>query len=41
VSGRRFQAHPLTSLFVMNAFPLLYALGVTPRTLARLYGDPR
>ncbi len=41
VSGRRFQAHPLTYFIVMNVFPLLYRLGVTPRTLARLYGDPR
>jgi rSAM/selenodomain-associated transferase 2 len=41
VSGRRFQAHPLTSFIMMNVFPLLYGLGVAPRTLARLYGDAR
>jgi glycosyltransferase involved in cell wall biosynthesis len=41
VSGRRFQAHPLTYFIVMNVFPLLYRLGVAPRTLARLYGDSR
>lgn len=41
VSGRRFQARPLTCVLFMNVFPLLYRLGVPPRTLARLYGNPR
>jgi GT2 family glycosyltransferase len=41
VSGRRFQARPVRSLVLMNVFPLLYRLGVPPRVLARLYGDPR
>ena len=40
VSGRRFQARPLTDFLLMNVFPLLYRLGVSPRTLARIYGDP-
>jgi len=26
---------------LMRLFPLLYRLGVPPRVLARLYGDPR
>jgi rSAM/selenodomain-associated transferase 2 len=41
VSGRRFQARPLAYGLLMNLFPHLYRLGVSPRTLARLYGNPR
>ncbi len=41
VSGRRFQSRPLRYLVLMNVFPFLYRLGVTPRVLARLYGEPR
>jgi len=41
VSGRRFQSRPLRYLVLMNVFPFLYRLGVTPRVLARLYGKPR
>jgi GT2 family glycosyltransferase len=41
VSGRRFQARPITSCFLMCVFPLLYRLGVPPRALARMYGDSR
>jgi hypothetical protein len=41
VSGRRFAARPLASLVAMRTFPVLYRLGVPPRVLARLYGDPR
>jgi rSAM/selenodomain-associated transferase 2 len=41
VSGRRFLARPLTSAIVMRLFPLLYRLGVPPRLLAQLYGNPR
>ncbi len=41
VSGRRFQARPFTYPILMNVFPLLYSLGVSPQMLARLYGDPR
>ena len=37
VSGRRFLAQPLRSALVMNTFPLLYALGVSPATLAGWY----
>jgi rSAM/selenodomain-associated transferase 2 len=41
VSGRRFEAAPLRAAACWNAFPPLYALGVSPRTLVRWYGDPR
>ena len=41
VSGRRFLARPIRSAVQMRLFPLLYRLGVPPRVLARLYGNPR
>lgn len=41
VSGRRFVAAPLRQTFWVNVFPLLFAAGVSPRRLARLYGNPR
>lgn len=41
VSGRRFLAHPLRALAAMWLFPTLYRCGVSPVTLARLYGAPR
>ncbi len=41
VSGRRFVASPFKQTFWVNVFPLLYAVGVSPPTLARLYGNPR
>lgn len=41
VSGRRFLARPLSSMVVMNVFPLLYRLGVSPQTLSTLYGQVR
>lgn len=41
VSGRRFLAHPIRAALAMRIFPLLYRLGVSPRLLARLYGNPR
>ncbi|HEX9641293.1 MAG TPA: TIGR04283 family arsenosugar biosynthesis glycosyltransferase [Candidatus Krumholzibacteria bacterium] len=41
VSGRRFVARPLYYTFLVNAFPLLYRLGVPPRRLASLYGNAR
>jgi len=41
VSGRRFLARPVSSMFVMNLFPLLYQLGVSPNTLGTLYGRVR
>lgn len=41
VSGRRFLAAPVRQTFWVNVFPLLYALGVSPQTLAWLYGNPR
>lgn len=41
VSGRRFLSRPLFTFVVMNAFPLLYALGISPQRLARIYGNPR
>lgn len=41
VSGRRILAGPLWATATMRLFPLLYRLGVPPRALARLYGNPR
>lgn len=41
VSGRRFESAPFRQTFWVNVFPALYALGVPPHVLARLYGDPR
>ncbi len=41
VSGRRFLARPVLYTLAVNVFPALYALGVRPATLKRLYGDPR
>ena len=41
VSGRRFLSRPIRSAVLMRLFPLLYRLGVPPRVLGRLYGDPR
>lgn len=41
VSGRRFLARPVYYFLLVNAMPLLFALGVPPARLARLYGDPR
>lgn len=41
VSGRRFLARPVRTFVLMNAVPLLYAAGVPPERLARLYGNPR
>ena len=41
VSGRRFQHAPIRQTLWVNVFPFLYAIGVPPRRLARLYGNPR
>ncbi len=41
VSGRRFLARPVYYTFLVNVFPLLYRLGMPPRVLANLYGNPR
>ena len=41
VSGRRFQDRPFYYMALMNAFPLLYRLGVSPRRLAALYSGAR
>ncbi len=41
VSGRRFLAHPIRDTLLVNAFPLLYRLGVPAASLARLYRDVR
>jgi hypothetical protein len=41
VSGRRFLARPLYYFLLVNFMPLLYACGVSPVRLTRLYGDPR
>ena len=41
VSGRRFMARPIFSATLMNVLPVLYRLGVSPETLARIYGHVR
>ncbi|ACY17077.1 TIGR04283 family arsenosugar biosynthesis glycosyltransferase [Haliangium ochraceum] len=41
VSGRRFEAAPWRQTLMVNAFPVLYTLGVSPERLARWYGNPR
>jgi len=41
VSARRFLARPLFYLAVMNLFPMLYLLGIPPRTLSAIYGHVR
>ena len=41
VSGRRFLSRPLYYFVLVNVFPFLYAAGVPPARLARLYGNPR
>jgi len=41
VSGRRFMARPIASATMMNVLPTLYRLGVSPETLARIYGHVR
>ena len=41
VSGRRFEARPFCYTLLVNVFPLLYRLGVSPQRLAQLYGNPR
>jgi hypothetical protein len=41
VSGRRFLARPIYYTLLVNVFPLLYRLGMPPRVLASLYGNPR
>lgn len=41
VSGRRFLSRPVYYFVLVNVFPLLYAAGVSPARLARLYGNPR
>jgi len=41
VSGRWFEARPVFYTVLVNAFPLLHRLGVSPARLARLHGAPR
>jgi uncharacterized protein len=41
VSGRRFMERPLFYTLVMNAFPILYRLGVSPERLSRIYRPVR
>ncbi len=41
VSGRRFLSRPFYYTLLVNIFPTLYRLGVAPRLLAKLYGNPR
>jgi rSAM/selenodomain-associated transferase 2 len=40
-SGRRFLRHPIAGTLAMWTFPTLHRVGVPPRVLARLYGNPR
>ncbi len=37
VSGRRFMARPVLYTAMVNVFPMLYRLGVSPALLARVY----
>lgn len=41
VSARRFLARPIYYTAVMNLYPVLYRLGVSPDRLAAWYGRPR
>ncbi len=41
VSGRRFLARPFRDTLLVNVFPLLYRLGVSPRRLKGIYEDVR
>lgn len=41
VSGRRFMRSPIFYTSVVNLFPALYRLGVSPTFLARFYGAVR
>ena len=41
VSGRRFLARPIFYTLITNIFPVLYRLGVPPRTLSTLYRHVR
>jgi rSAM/selenodomain-associated transferase 2 len=41
VSARRFLAHPLRFALIVNSFPALYRLGVSPTRLRRWYSDVR
>lgn len=41
VSGRRFIARPVFFTLVVNVFPALYRLGVSPESLARFYEHVR
>ncbi len=41
VSGRRFLAHPIRDTVLVNVFPLLYRLGVSPARLKQIYRDVR
>ncbi len=41
VSGRRFESSPIYQTMLVNLFPFAYWLGVPPKLLAKLYGNPR
>lgn len=41
VSGRRFLERPVFYTFLVNVFPLLYRVGVSPETLASVYRHVR
>ncbi len=41
VSGRRFIAHPVRDTLLVNTFPALFRLGVSPEQLARWYAHVR
>lgn len=41
VSARRFEAHPIRDTWLVNVFPILYTLGVSPTRLAAWYRNVR
>ena len=41
VSGRRFLTHPLRDTILLNTYPTLYRLGVSPQRLRKFYLDTR
>lgn len=40
-TARRFEGRPIATALMLGFFPALFRLGVSPRTLARWYGDVR
>jgi hypothetical protein len=40
-TARRAEGHPVRTGMALAAFPTLFRLGVSPRTLSRWYGEVR